>query len=94
MPVKRRTSKAHRLTAECIYELQFGPGQCLLAGLGYYRFGEAYWQLSPEQQAEVHGEMRGDWERYHPTVLAAWNAIPIDDRPEEPWAQIEFGEPR
>ena len=94
MPVKRRTSKAHRLTAECIYELPFGPGRCLLAGLGYYRFHKSYEQLTLEQQAEVHEEMRGDWERYHPAVLVAWNAIPIDDRPEEPWAQIEFGEPR
>jgi hypothetical protein len=94
MPVKRRASKAHRLTAECVYELQFGPGRCLLAGLGYFRFGKPYWELGPEQKMEVREEMRDDWERYHLTVLAAWKAIPCEDRPEEPWAQIEFGEPR
>jgi hypothetical protein len=26
-------------------------------------------------------------------ILAAWNAIPSEGRPEVPWAQIEFGEP-
>ena len=62
--------------------------------MGYYRFHKPYEQLTLEQQAEVHGEMRGDWERYHTAVLAAWKAIPSEGRPKELWAQIEFGEPR
>jgi hypothetical protein len=44
-------------------------------------------ELSASGKQDILGRVDG-------TVLAAWNTISCEGRPKEPWAHIEFGEPK
>jgi len=104
MPAKKRISKAHVLESEWIEDLFYGPGTCLINGLGY--LGSRHVQLWSEAdkatQAAVLAEMKADWARGHRKVMAAWgersdHELDIAKRfhgdPAQPWAITQFGEP-
>lgn len=88
--------KLHNLKIE---ELWYGPGSCLLAGMGYWH-GDFFWHLSEEKQRAVVAEMRADWFRHREEVLDAWGNrdehqvyIWREHHSEQlrPWALEEFG---
>ncbi len=105
MPVKRRNTKSRKQLDELdIQDHFYGPGTCLFNGCGYLGpHGDGFWrEKSPEVQAAVLAEMRADWERCYPQVLAAWErrtphdlyiAREYHNDPDEPWSLEEFGHP-
>lgn len=105
MPVKRRFNKGRSLDTDLIEDLFYGPGTCLFSGCGYLgQHGNSAWRdKSPEDQEAVLSAMRDDWERFHPSIMKAWDNRTAHDidiakrfhcNPAEPWAQTEFGEPK
>ena len=103
MPVKRRIDKSRKFDDDLIEDLFYGPGTCLINGIGYLGpHGDGFFRdKSPEVQAAILEQMRLDWELHSAKVLAAWagrseHDLWIAERhhgsPSEPWAQIKFGE--
>lgn len=105
MPVKRRVAKTRKaLDSTDIEDMHYGPGTCLIGGLGYLGpHGDGLWQdAAPEVQAAVLETMRVDWERQWPAVMDAWRnrtahelylAREFHGDPAEPWALTQFGQP-
>lgn len=105
MPRKKRAGKAHLLDDSQLYELQYGPGEYLINGTGYFYTPEGrmyqHWRdIPPAEQEAILDRMRHDWQRHHRKVCAAWEMR--DDHglwvarkhygdPAVPWAQREFG---
>jgi len=104
MPVKRRIAKARPFEDEHIEDLMYGPGTCLLNGLGYLGpHGDGFWRdKSDAVRSAVIEAMRADWQRHSARVMAAWAARSDQDLyiareyhggPDQPWALTKFGEP-
>jgi hypothetical protein len=72
VPVKQRNNKSRHLDAYRLEMLRDGPDAMLLAGCGY--LGEAgagiFATASPEQQAGILDQIRGDWHRHRDRLLA------------------------
>lgn len=104
MPIKKRVDKSRKLDSYKIDELHYGPGTCLLAGLGYHGpYHKGLRDADLEQDSEtILAEMNADWRRYSRTVMDAWHsrdehalwcAKQQHGDPAQPWAQTEFGDP-
>jgi hypothetical protein len=103
MPVKRRNAKARRdFDEEHMQDMFYGPGTCMFNGHGYLGpHDDGFWHEKPEHvQQAVIAEMREDWERNAPAVMAAWLsrtehdlyiAREFHNNPDQPWAAEQFG---
>lgn len=105
MPRKKRASKVNQLDDWRLHELQYGPGESLINGVGYFHTPEGttyqLWSNIPDvEQSAIVERMRGDWQRHSSRVMAAWNARSESElamaknhygEPAEPWAMGKFG---